>query len=238
MVTGPEPVLSADCVGKRFGERKVLSAATLHVYPGLVTALAGRNGAGKSTLLRIMVGQMAPDHGVLRFRGRPYTRTHLHRLAREGLFYLPVDRSTLTRTLTLREHFNAIRRRFKRPDTRCPAERLGIASLLDRKVGGYSGGEYRRAELALALIRSPECLIADEPFLGLTPTDMEAVVGALRALARSGTAVVLTGHEIPWLMAASDQVVWMTAGTTRPLGSPEAARCDDAFRREYLGPGR
>jgi ABC-type multidrug transport system ATPase subunit len=224
-------------VGKRFGERKVLSAATLHARPGVVTALAGRNGAGKSTLLRIMAGVMAPDHGVLRFRGRPYERTRLHRLAREGLFYLPVDRSTLTRTLTLREHLGAVRRRFGVEDAPCPAEALGIAHLLDRRPRGYSGGEHRRAELALALLRGPACLIADEPFLGLTPADMESVVGALRALAGAGAAVVLTGHEIPWLMAAADDVVWMTSGTTLPLGPPDAARRNETFRREYLGPG-
>jgi ABC-type multidrug transport system ATPase subunit len=232
-----EPLLVADCIGKRFGDRRVLSATTLNAEPGVVTALVGRNGSGKSTLLRIMAGLIAPDHGVLRWRGEPYTRTRLPRLAREGLFLLPVDRSTLTRTLTLRQHLDALRRRFAAADAERVLEELGIAHLLDRRPDGYSGGERRRAELALAIARAPDCLLADEPFLGITPADMEVFVAGFRALARRGTAVVLTGHEVPFVLAVADRVTWMTAGTTRPLGTPEAAERDWSFRREYLGVG-
>ena len=52
-----------------------------------------------------------------------------------------------------------------------------------------------------------------------------------------GAAIVLTGHEVPDLLALADDVVWLTAGTTHGLGSPAAAITHDQFRREYLGPG-
>ncbi|HEX8693870.1 MAG TPA: ABC transporter ATP-binding protein [Longimicrobium sp.] len=233
----PDPVLVADCIGKRFGHRQVLSAATLHAERGVVTALVGRNGSGKSTLLRIMAGLLAPDHGVIRYRGRAYVRTRLFRLAREGLFLLPVDRCTLTRTLTLRQHLAALRRRFATAGGDEVAEELRIAHLLDRRPESYSGGERRRAELALAFLRAPECLLADEPFLGLTPADTEALVAAFRALARRGAAVVLTGHEVAFVFAAADRVTWIHSGTTRLLGTPEEAERDWSFRREYLGVG-
>jgi ABC-type multidrug transport system ATPase subunit len=228
-------ILVADSIGKRFGHRKVLSAATLHADTGVVTALVGRNGSGKSTLLRIMAGLLAPDYGVLRFRGRTYTRFRLSRLAGEGLFLLPVDRHTFTRTLTLRQHLDAVRRRFGTPPWDGVVEALRVTHLLDRGSAGFSGGELRRAELALAMVRAPECLLADEPFLGLTPADTEALVPAFRALAGRGTAVVLTGHEVHYVLAAADRVAWMHAGTTRLLGTPREAEQDWAFRREYLG---
>jgi ABC-type multidrug transport system ATPase subunit len=230
-----ESVLTADCIGKRFGEKTVLSAATVHADRGVVTALIGRNGSGKSTLLRIMAGLMAPDHGIVRFRGTVYTRTRLHRLARQGLFLLPADRCTLTRTLTLRQHLDVLRRRFGLPADDAALEELKITHLLDRTVGTYSGGEQRRAELALALARAPDCLLADEPFLGITPVDTEVFIKAFRALARRGTAVIVTGHEVPFILSVADTVTWLHAGTTRPLGTPDVAARDWMFRREYLG---
>ena len=235
MSAGAETVLTADCIGKRFGERRVLSAATVHADRGVVTALVGRNGCGKSTLLRIMAGLTAPDHGIVRFRGAVYTRTRLPRMARQGLFLLPADRSTLTRTLTLRQHLDALRRRFGLPQGGTELEDLKITHLLDRAVGTYSGGEQRRAELALALVRAPDCLLADEPFLGITPADTEVFIAAFRALARRGTAVIVTGHEVPFILSVADTVTWLHSGTTRPLGTPESAARDWLFRREYLG---
>lgn len=235
MTAGAEAILTADSIGKRFGERKVLSAATVRADRGVVTALIGRNGCGKSTLLRIMAGLMAPDHGIVRFRGDVYTRTRLHRLARQGLFLLPADRCTLARTFTLRQHLDALRRRFGLPPDGNELETLKITHLLDRAVGTYSGGEQRRAELALALVRAPDCLLADEPFLGITPADTEVFIAAFRALARRGTAVIVTGHEVPFILSVSDTVTWLHAGTTRPLGPPDAAARDWHFRREYLG---
>jgi lipopolysaccharide export system ATP-binding protein len=230
-----DPVLVADCIGKRFGHRKVLSAATVHAVPGVVTALVGRNGSGKSTLLRIMAGVLAPDHGLLRYRGRAHARLRLARLAREGLFLLRADRRTLTRTLTLRQHLDALRARFYLPAADGAVRDLRVEHLMDRSVESFSGGERRRAELALALTRDPVCLLADEPFLGLTPADAEVLAGTFRAAARQGTAVVVTGHEVPNVFAAADRVTWIVSGTTRALGPPESARRDPAFRREYLG---
>jgi ABC-type multidrug transport system ATPase subunit len=230
-----DTVLAADCIGKRFGERMVLSAATVNADRGVVTALIGRNGSGKSTLLRIMAGLMAPDHGIVRFRGAVYTRTRLPRLARQGLFLLPADRCTLTRTLTLRQHLDALRRRFDLPPGDAALEELKIAHLLDRAVGTYSGGEKRRAELALALVRAPHCLLADEPFLGITPADTEVFIAAFRALAHRGTAIIVTGHEVPFILSVADTVTWLHSGTTRPLGTPESATHDWLFCRDYLG---
>jgi lipopolysaccharide export system ATP-binding protein len=237
MAMTDDEVLLADSIGRSFGDRKVLSAATLRADRGRVTALVGRNGSGKSTLLRIMAGLLAPDHGMLRFRGRAYTRTRLHRLARDGLFFLPADRCTLTRTLTLRQHAAALRRRFALPPGDGVLEELKVTHLLDRTPERYSGGELRRAELALAVLRAPACLLADEPFLGITPADTEVFVAAFRALAGRGTAVVVTGHEVPFVFAVADRITWITSGSTRLLGAPEAAGRDESFRREYLGIG-
>jgi ABC-type lipopolysaccharide export system ATPase subunit len=110
-----------------------------------------------------------------------------------------------------------------------------LDSLTDRLPDMLSGGEVRRVELALAWLRNPLCLLADEPFMGIAPADAEEISHALRALARRGAAVVVSGHEVPLLLDLADEVVWVVAGTTHGLGSPAQAREHWQFRREYLG---
>jgi ABC-type multidrug transport system ATPase subunit len=226
--------LAADSVGKAFGARRVLSSATLAVEPGAVTLLAGRNGAGKSTLLRILAGMLAPDHGTVRFRGRVMDRAHLHRLAAGGVFYLR-DGSLLSPRVPLRAHMDAVEGRFGVRGAEEVAARLEITGLLDALPTTFSGGERRRASLALALLRGPAFLLADEPLRGVAPRDAEVVLVALRDLAGRGCGVVMTGHELSLLLPASDRVVWVTAGTTYPFATRDDALRDPRFRREFLG---
>ena len=96
-------MLVADSIGKRYGARWVLHAATLRLVPGEVRALVGRNGAGKSTLLRIAAGVVAADHGVVRCDELSLMRPRFPLLARRGLFFLP-DHDLLSRSLTLEQH--------------------------------------------------------------------------------------------------------------------------------------
>jgi ABC-type multidrug transport system ATPase subunit len=98
-----------------------------------------------------------------------------------------------------------------------------------------SVGEQRRAELALAMIAAPRCLLADEPFAAIDPSDREVVAAALRDLALSGCAIIISGHEVAQVMRVADDVVWMVAGTTTWLGAPDAAAKNEQFQREYLG---
>ena len=229
------PVLVAECIGKRFGSRAVLTAATLRAERGCVTALVGRNGIGKSTLVKIAAGWIRPDHGTVQFQGRVYEHAKLHRLADAGLFYLP-DRALLSPGFSVREHLDSVTRRWGRADLPEVIRLTGLAAHLEQRSPALSEGEQRRAELALALLRGPACLLADEPYRGLAPLDRETLTASLRYLAQGGCAVVVTGHEVPTLWDVADRVVWCTDGTTYDLGSPEAAAEDWRFRQGYLAP--
>jgi ABC-type multidrug transport system ATPase subunit len=226
-------VLAAESVGKRFGDRVVLKSGSLWAEAGAVTCVVGRNGSGKSTLMKIAAGWLAPDHGTVHFMGEVYERPRLHLLARRGLFYLP-DRDVLAPGLPVGAQLRAFAHRCG-GDAREAAELLGLAGLTDRRPHGLSGGETRRAEVALAFARRPACLVADEPFRGVDPRDAEALGLAFRALAARGCAVVISGHEVPTLFPIADRLLWVTSGTTAWLGTPEEARRSDRFRREYLG---
>ena len=228
-------VLRADSIGKSFGGRRVLASAYFEASAGAVTALVGRNGTGKSTLLKIAAGWMAADYGIVELRGRRYHRPDPAALARDGLFFVPIDRSILSPPLTLAQHLDALEARFGRADRAAVLERLGIAALERVRCASFSGGERRRAELALALLRRPSCLLLDEPFRGIDPRDVEVVQAVVRELAAAGCAVVLTGHEVPPILAVADSVVWLHDGTAQMMGSASDASADWRFRRDYLG---
>ena len=227
--------LSVECAAKSFGDRRVLTSASMHAIAGQVLALVGRNGAGKSTLLRIAAGGIQPDGGSVRVAGRGLENPSLAGVAREGVFFLP-DHDLLSPRFTVRRQLEMFSQQFARGGIAEAAELMRITPLLDRLPSSLSGGELRRAESAIALVRQPLCLLADEPFRGIAPLDHEMVALALRTLAVRGCAVVFTGHEIHTVLAACDRVTWCTAGTTHELGTPAEAVRDPRFRLEYLGP--
>lgn len=228
-------VLVADCVGKRFGDRRVLTSASLRAVAGRWTALMGRNGAGKSTLLRIAADALAADSGTVRLDGAMVERPHTATLARAGVFFL-ADRDLLSPRYPLRLQLEVFRARFRGGSVEVAASAMGVESLLDRKPHVLSSGERRRAELAVALVRRPRCLLADEPYRNVSPIDAEAITRALRSLAEGGCAVVVTGHETTTFLPAVDHVTWCDSGTTIELGPPDQASRHERFSAGYLGP--
>ena len=227
--------LVADCVSKTFGMRKVLSSASLRAKPGEVRGVFGRNGEGKSTLIRIAVGRLQPDSGNVRMGATTFERASLPTLAALGVFYLP-DHDILAPAYDLNRQLMLFEQRFGQRSADDAARRAQVEHLLERKPVTFSGGELRRAELALAITRKPTVLIADEPYRGIAPVDHDRLTDLFRSMAAEGCAVVVTGHEVPSLLGAADHVTWCTAGTTLELGPPAQARDNDAFRRGYLGP--
>ena len=226
--------LIADSVAKAFGQRKVLTSASLRAKAGEIRAIFGRNGEGKSTLMKITVGWLQPDSGIVRIGDTTLDRPSLHALADRGVFYLP-DHDILAPTLGLGTQLRFFEQRYERRTVADAARLARVEHLLDRTPGTFSGGELRRAEIALAVARRPTVLVADEPYRGITPADHDDLTGLFRALAAEGCAVVVSGHEVPSLLAAADHVTWCTSGTTHELGTRAQAVEHHAFRRDYLG---
>lgn len=228
--------LVADSIARSFGRNRVLTSASLRAVPGELRALLGRNGSGKSTLLRIACGLDTPDSGTIRHDGGVHMRASLPLLARRGVFHW-ADTDLLSSRFTVRHQLEMLRHAFAGRPVAEAAEMTNVTELLDARPASLSGGERRRAELAAVLVRRPACLLADEPYRGVEPRDVDLVTEHLRGLAAGGSAVVVTGHEVPALLAAADHVTWCTNGTTHELGAPSVAVTNDQFRREYLRMG-
>jgi ABC-type multidrug transport system ATPase subunit len=229
------PLLVADSVAKSFGSRRVLSSASLRAEHGQIRALLGRNGIGKSTLIKIACGLSEPDGGMLAWRDQRAERHHYHLLARDGLLLLPADR-LLTPYGTVRRQLTLNAKTFPGgASVDAVLERLRLTAQADALAKELSGGEARRADVAAALVRAPECLIADEVFRDLSPLDAELVGSTLREMAAAGTAIVITGHELPFVLGFADHITWCTDGTTYEIGTPAEAERDERLQRGLFG---
>lgn len=222
-------LLDVDSIGVSYGTHRVLTSASVRAAAGQITVVVGRNGVGKSTLLRVAVGRLRPEYGRVRLADRDVTGWSLARLARGGLFFLPA-RELLDPTIVLGAQLRAAGK-----DGDAVAAELGIGDLLSIRPRLFSGGELRRAEIAMALARRPRCLLADEPFRGISPLDAEVISAALRRLSAAGAAVVVTGHELTMLRSLADRVFWCVAGMTHEFPTAAAAWGDPQFSREFLG---
>src|SRR6478735_9941343 len=125
------------------------------VERGEVFGLLGPNGAGKSTTIGMLTGTIRPTGGSARLAGFDVARQPLAARTVSSVVYQEavVDR-TLTgrRNLDLHAQLWRVPQREAQPRVEELAAALGLRDLLDRPVGGYSGGERRRLELARALV--------------------------------------------------------------------------------------
>ena len=236
MTTTARAVLEVDGVGVRFGAHAVLKTASFSAWKGRITTLMGRNGVGKTTLLRAAVGLVRPEWGRVLFGEDFIARPRLHDLATRGLMYSSAE-SALAHRFSVRDHVLAFSRVYGGDDFLPEiTARLALGALLEQSARDLSGGERQRVTLGLALLRLPSCVLMDEPFADVAPTDRPLIAAGLSALRDQGAAIVISGHDVEDLFAVADEVIWVVAGTTHWLGTPGRAARHDEFRRSYLGP--
>src|SRR5579859_7611718 len=170
------------------------------VEPGEVFGLLGPNGAGKSTTIGMLTTTIRPTAGVARLVGLDVAREPLAaRRISSVVFQDPVVDRALTgrRNLDLHARLWGVDPAAGKARIEELTEALGLADLVDRPVGTYSGGERRRLEIARALVSQPRVLFLDEPTVGLDPrvrAELLDVIAGLRA--RSEMTILLTTHYL------------------------------------------
>src|SRR6266550_6086431 len=168
------------------GGVEAVKSIDFEVAAGEVFGLLGPNGAGKSTTIGMLTTTIAPTSGSAYVAGFDVAgEPRAARSVSSVVFQEPV----VDRALTGRRNLD-IHARLWRTDPMVVQSRvgelaatLGLAELLDRPVGSYSGGERRRLEIARALVSQPQVLFLDEPTVGLDPRirhELLDVIGRLR----------------------------------------------------------
>ena len=152
-------MISGRGLGRRFGERSVLSKVDLDVERGDFLLVTGPNGSGKTTLLRLLAGLLAPTAGTLEVAA---DRGRIGFLGHEPLLY---------RELTALENLDLYGRLYRVPERRertgMLLERFGLWEARGEQVSTFSRGMVQRLALCRTLLHDPDLLLLDEPFSAL-----------------------------------------------------------------------
>ena len=188
-------LISCRDVALDLGGRRVLHDIDLDILPGEIVSLIGPNGAGKSSLLRVLMGIYAPTAGIV-------TR-HTDRIG-----YVP-QRITIDRTLPLSVvDFVRIYSGADRSTIETRLGSLGMSTLRHARIGTLSGGELQRTLIVLALLRTPDILLLDEPTSGVDVLGEETFYALIDDIHRdTGVAIILVSHDIHTVFARSSRIL-------------------------------
>jgi len=189
MVESTAPMLELTDIRAGYGETVILEGVSLALHAGQALGVLGRNGVGKSTLLNTVLGLTHLHSGRLTYQGQDINRLPSHQRAAAGLALVPQEREIFP-SLTVAENLAVAARSGKVGDNRwtLPAIYELFPRLFERQrnMGNQlSGGEQQMLAIARALIGNPQVLLLDEPFEGLAPVIVDALVAAFNHLRKT-----------------------------------------------------
>lgn len=201
-----------------------VDAMTFRVERGAAVGYIGANGAGKSTTIKMLTGILVPTSGAVRTCGLEPIRQRRELASRIGVVF--GQRSQLWWDLPLRESFTILAAIHRlepaagRARTAELVDQLEMADTLDTPVRQLSLGQRMRAEVAAALLHSPELIILDEPTIGLDVLSKQRLREFLRAeRAQRGTTLMLTTHDMGDIERLCDRVLVVDHGRLAYDGS-------------------
>ncbi|HEY5829435.1 MAG: ABC transporter ATP-binding protein [Hyphomicrobiaceae bacterium] len=244
MTAAPSPeqtLVKIEGVHTFYGKSHILHGVSLVVGKGEVVGLLGRNGVGKSTTLKTIMGLVTPSQGSIVFEGKPIAGLPPHKLARQGLGYVPEDRR-IFKLLTVMENLRTGLDRSGVTDAR-RKELLDkvftyfprLAERRDQAGGTLSGGEQQMLAIARAMMLEPKIILLDEPTEGLMPRMVSQIREIVEVLHREGVAILLVEQNVPLTLAASQRVYFMEKGEVRHHAISSELKVDDPVIHQYLG---
>lgn len=203
--------LQIDHVSHNFGAVQALDDVSLTVPRGGFTALLGVNGAGKTTLFSLVTRLYNNRSGMIRVAGHDLRREPSQALARLGVVFqsraMDAD-LTIRQNLIYHASLHGIPGRLARPRIDQVLGQVDLADKVDTRVTALSGGQSRRAEIARALIHSPDLLLLDEATVGLDVKSRAEVLALTRRLiARDGVSALWATHIMDEIDPADDLVI-------------------------------
>jgi branched-chain amino acid transport system ATP-binding protein len=226
---------------RSFGSVKAADAVDLDVAAGEALGIIGPNGAGKTSLFNLIAGDLRPDAGTIRFKGRDITALGPHKRSAAGIgrtYQIPRPFETLTVFENLLVGAVYGGGKSERAAIEPCAEILRSTGLLDRAnrpAGTLTLLERKRLELARALATEPELLLLDEIAGGLTEGECRALVETIQGIRAGGTTIVWIEHVVHALVAVVGRLIVLDFGRKIAQGEPRAVMNSPEVQEIYMG---
>lgn len=196
--------------GKSKSTKVILDGLHGSASSGTMTAIMGPTGSGKTSLLNVLAQRVSKKPkgatltGTLRANGEVINQRHFKRVAS----YVQQDDAmgaflTVHETLMVAAHFQLppdVTKERKEQYVADIISELGLANATNTRIGdaqlrGVSGGERKRANIGIELIKNPSLLFLDEPTSGLDSFQAQSVMECMNDLAKNGRTIVASIHQ-------------------------------------------
>jgi polar amino acid transport system ATP-binding protein len=244
-------VLEVDGVVRRYGAATVLAGVDLTVAEHEVVTLIGASGSGKSTLLRCVDLLEEVDDGRILFDGVDVSDPRADAAAAQRRMAIVFQGYNLFPHMTAAQNIALAPRvvhgvPVAEADERARTllERVGLAAFGGAYPDRLSGGQQQRVAIARALAVRPRLLLLDEITSALDPELVGEVLALVGELARDGSTILMSTHEMGFARQVSDRVCFLDGGRVLESGPPEQVLGDPVeertrrFLARVVGPDR
>lgn len=239
-----EKILEIDHLTKRFGSLVALNNVSFSVNKGEVVGLIGPNGAGKTTLFNTACGFYRCTSGTIKYKGKDITKFSPDKLTKLGMvrtFQIPKP----FKELTVYENV-AVGTLFLPPEKKNNVENIKseVERILDNVnllplenvlSGILSYGNLKNLELGRAQGPKPDLLLLDEPFAGLSPSEISNNSRIIKNLVDEGLTIIIVEHKLRELMKLVNRVIVLYYGEKIADGRPEEISSNEQVLKAYLG---
>ena len=235
----PEPALELRDLFVRYGAVEAVRGLSLVAERGEVVGLIGPNGAGKSSTLHAIMGAVRAAAGDVLVNGASVRGRRPEAVARRGIALVPEGRRIFGE-LTVDENLRlGLAARSTRDGVQEDLEWIYalfpvVHAFRKRSAGALSGGQQQQLAIARALVARPDVLLLDEPSLGLAPTVVDAVFGALAAIRERGVTALLVEQRAQRTVAFADRTYLIANGELRLTLTPDQAGDTSTMVAAYL----
>jgi branched-chain amino acid transport system ATP-binding protein len=238
--SGQASLLEIEGLAVSYDGMRALQDVSLQAEAGRIVALVGANGAGKTSLLRAISGLVRADRGAIRFDGEDVTRMPAHRIVRRGIAHVPEGRRVFA-SATVRDNLLLgayVDRDASHRTSRFEAALAAFPILRERigqRASTLSGGEQQMLAIARGTMSGPRLLMLDEPSLGLAPKLIPQIYDGIKAIAASGTTVLLVEQNVREALRIADTAYVLQTGRVVLHGAARDLIGDPLVQEAFLG---